>query len=221
MKDFMLHLLAGAYKIWRVLLKWLHQTVQRIKANKKLCWYLRLGASYMLVILVFVLVFLAGARTGQKKALATYNQWFEEYKAEQELAAQEALAAQQENDPYLVQLKQEAEMVARVLYGVKDNSTDDLKTYCWCIFNRVDNSVYPSTVQDVIAQPQQWMRYDPSNPVLENLYQIAYEQLDEWYTNTHRPVSSDYVFMNWSTSSIVLRDNFYEGSGTHYWRWNQ
>lgn len=193
----------------------------KIKSNKKVCWYLKLMERYAIVILVFILVFQIGARCGQKKALATYTQWLEEYKAEQELAAQEALAAQQESDPYLVQLKAEAEMIAQVLYGVKDNSSDDLKTYCWCVFNRVDNNSYSSTISDVIAQPNQWMRYDPTNPVLENLYQIAYEQLNEWYTNNHRPVSSDYVFMSWSTSSIVLRDNFYEGSGTHYWRWNQ
>lgn len=193
------------------------QSIRKIKANRKLCWYLALAGRYLLVVLAFVLVFQVGARCGQKKALATYELWLEEYKVEQ----QEALTAQIESDPYHVQLRQEAELVAQVLYGVKDNSTDDLRTYCWCVFNRVDNNAYPSTIQDVVSQPNQWMRYDPTNPILEDLYQIAYEQLDNWHTNNHRPVSSDFVFMNWSNSSIVLRDNFHEGSGTHYWRWKQ
>ena len=156
-----------------------------------------------------------------QKALETYAVWFEEYKIEQAEAAEKAAREAVETDPYVIQLNAEAEALSRVLYGVKDNSTDDLKTYCWCVFNRVDNPNYPSTLEDVIAQPSQWMRYDPTNPILENLYQIAREQLDEWHTNTHRPVSSEYVFMNWSKNDICLRDNFYEGSGTHYWRFGQ
>ena len=145
-----------------------------------------------------------------------------EMEAEQERArlAEEAMM-QEAEDPYLLQLNAEAELVAQVLYGVRDNNTDDLRTYCWCIFNRVDNSRCPSTLEDVIAQPDQWMRYHPTNPILEDLYQIAREELDRWHTDTHRPVSNEYVFMTWSSNSIVLRDNFHEGSNTHYWRYKQ
>lgn len=188
-----------------------------IKKNKKACWYLSLAGKYLIVILLFVLVFQIGTRVGQKKAFDTYEQWLEDYKIEQEVAALKAI----EEDPYTVKLNSEAEMLAKVLYGVKDNKTDDLRTYCWCVFNRVDNKAFPDTLEDVIGQPQQWMRYDVTNPIIESLYQIAREELDKWYTDSHRPVSSDYVFMNWSNSDICLRDNFYEGSGTHYWRYNQ
>ena len=188
-------------------------TYDKLRMNKKICWWLGLAAKYLIVVLVAVVIFSVGMRVGQKQALIAYQGWFDDYLVEQEQLAEE--------DPYQVQLRAEAEEVAQALYGVKDNSTDDLKTYCWCIFNRVDNNSYPSTIHDVIAQPSQWMRYDATNPILENLYKIAYEQLDEWHTNTHRPVSNEFVFMNWSATSIVLRDNFYEGSGTHYWRWNQ
>lgn len=189
----------------------------KVKANKRLCWMLRLLTRYLICGLALVVYTIAVSRYAQKQALETYAGWFEEYKAEQEAAA----IAEAEADPYTIQLNAEAEMLARVLYGVKDNSTDDLKTYCWCVFNRVDNPNYPSTLEDVIAQPSQWMRYDQTNPIIESLYQIAREQLDAWHTDTHRPVSSEYVFMNWSRNDICLRDNFYEGSMTHYWRWNQ
>lgn len=153
----------------------------------------------------------------ENRMASEYAQQLESFKEEQERMAQEAIAM----DPYTKQLNAEAEIIARVLYGVKDNDDSDLKTYCWCVFNRVDNNSYPSTIEDVVAQPNQWMRYDETNPILEDLYQIAREQLNEWHTNTHRPCSSDYVFMNWSANDICLRDNFYEGSGTHYWRWKQ
>lgn len=195
--------------------------ISKLKENRRAMWLITLVMRWALVILAIVAYTIAVGRYAQKKALETYAVWFEEYKIEQAEAAEKAAREAVETDPYVIQLNAEAEALSRVLYGVKDNSTDDLKTYCWCVFNRVDNPNYPSTLEDVIAQPSQWMRYDPTNPILENLYQIAREQLDEWHTNTHRPVSSEYVFMNWSKNDICLRDNFYEGSGTHYWRFGQ
>lgn len=193
------------------------KTYHRVRANKTACKALRILGVCLLVFLILFADALVSCRYAEKKANARYEVKLAEYNAEQEALKQEAI----DTDPYTIQLNEEAEELARVLYGVKDNSTDDLKTYCWCVFNRVDNKAFPSTVSDVIAQPNQWMRYDKTNPVLENLYQLAREQLDAWHTDSHRPVSSDYVFMNWSSNDIVLRDNFHEGSGTHYWRWNQ
>lgn len=193
----------------------------KAKSNAKLMWFLGLGFRWALVLAAVVLYTLVIFRAAQSKALKTYEGWFEAYKIEQAEAEAQAQAAALASDPYEIQLNAEAEALARVLYGVKDNSTDDLKTYCWCVLNRVDNPNYPDTLQDVIAQPKQWMRYDPTNPIIESLYQLAREQLDEWHNNTHRPVSNEYVFMNWSRNDICLRDNFYEGSGTHYWRYGQ
>ena len=194
---------------------------EKVGANRRLCWMLRLLARYFLCGLAMVAYTIAVGRYAQNKALETYHGWLEEYKAEQEAAMEAAAREAYETDPYTIQLNTEAEALARVLYGVKDNSTDDLRTYCWCVLNRVDNPNYPSTLEDVIAQPSQWMRYDPTNPIIESLYQLAREQLDKWHTDTHRPVSNEYVFMNWSRNDICLRDNFYEGSGTHYWRFGQ
>ena len=204
-------------KVWWVISDKAMIAYAAIKANKKLCWYLSLACKYIAAVLVLVLCGFIGARIGQRKALETYAVWLDEYKAEQEMLAVKAV----EEDPYTIQLNSEAEMLAKILYGVKDNKTDDLRTYCWCVFNRVENKAFPDTLEDVIAQPNQWMRYDATNPIIESLYQIARQELDKWHSDSHRPVSSDYVFMNWSKSDICLRDNFYEGSGTHYWRYNQ
>lgn len=191
--------------------------IERVKANRTACKAFRIAGVCLLAALVLWADSVISGRIAQKKAIETYYGWFEEYKAEQEAAKLAAI----ESDPYTVQLNAEAELLAKVLYGVKDNKTDDLITYCWCVFNRVDNSAFPSTLEDVIAQPNQWMRYDQTNPILESLYQLTREQLDAWHTEMHRPVSSEYVFMNWSSNDICLRDNFHEGSGTHYWRYGQ
>lgn len=209
--------LEKAAAAWNKILALVNALRAKVKANRQLCWTLALAAKYMLVLLVLIAWTIAAARYGQKKAMAQYEVWMEQYKAEQAEAARQAV----ESDPYTIQLNAEAELLARVLYGVKDNSTDDLRTYCWCVFNRVDNEQYPSTLEDVIAQPQQWMRYDKTNPVLEPLYQIAREQLDNWHTSERRPVDISFVFMNWSSKDIALRDRWQEGSGCHYWRWNQ
>ena len=199
----------------------IRKRVAKVKENRRAMWYITLAMRWALLILAIVAYTIAVGRYAQKKALETYAVWFEEYKIEQAEAADRAAREAIETDPYVIQLNEEAEALARVLYGVKDNSTDDLKTYCWCVFNRVENKAFPDTLEDVIAQPGQWMKYDPTNPVIEDLYQIAREQLNEWHTNTHRPCSNEFVFMNWSKSSIVLRDNYYEGSGVHYWRIRQ
>ncbi len=141
-----------------------------------------------------------------------YQQELEAYKAEQEAAR----VVQ-----YDAALRQtEAETVARVLYGVKNNSEKDLRTLAWCIFNRVDNQQYPNTLAGVVSQPKQWMAYSENNAVLDKLYQIAEEEVDRWHSG-HRPVSSDFVYMNWSPSEIVLRNRWEEKSGTKYWQWGE
>jgi hypothetical protein len=191
--------------------------IEKIRANEKAMRYFDVIGRAMLIVLIMTAYTLVIFRVAQKKALDTYAGWLEDYKTEQAAQAEREAAY----NPYNLQSQQEAEELARMLYGIKDNDTDDLRTACWCVFNRVDNTAFPDTVQDVIAQPDQWMRYDPTNPVLQNLYKIAYEQLEAWHSDTHRIVAAEYVFMNWSKDDIVLRDNWAEGSGTHYWRWGQ
>lgn len=188
--------------------------IARLRANKAAQWWIRYVARWLVVILAVVAWSLAMVRVGQRKALLQYQAWMDEAQQVQRLEIDK-----NGGDPdYFTQLNAEAEQLARVLYGVRDNDTDDLRTMCWCVFNRVDNPAFPGTLEDVIAQPQQWMRYSEDSPVLENLYQIAADELDAWHT-LHRPCSSDYVFMSWTPSDICLRDAWAEGSGTHYWRY--
>lgn len=113
----------------------------------------------------------------------------------------------------------EAREIARVLYGIKDNSENDLRTAVWCILNRVDNVGYPSNIYQVCAQSQQWMGYSAENPVLDNLYKIAMEELATWYSGT-RPVDSAFVYLNWTPAKITLRNAWENNSNTEYWRYS-
>ena len=175
----------------------------------------RLG--YMLIVLSVILYTVLIARAAQAKEAKVYAEWRERYVTDY-LAQQEALKAGMPVDPYTAQLDYEAGILAKVLYGVRDNSERDLRTYCWCVFNRVDNPAYPDMIEDVIAQPKQWMRYDPENPVLDNLYKIARQELDAWHTGTTRPVSIDYVYMTWTPSKITLRNAWKDNGFADYWR---
>lgn len=115
------------------------------------------------------------------------------------------------------QMRTEATDIAKVLYAVRNNSKDDKITNVWCILNRVDNKAYPDSVEEVCKQPQQWMGYSESNPVLDDLFQLAYSQLEIWHGGT-RPVSDDFIYLAWSPSEITIRDSWEYSSKTHTWR---
>lgn len=115
--------------------------------------------------------------------------------------------------------RQEREAVARVLYGTAPHHSEDAqKAVVWCIINRVESSLYPDTIEEVCAQPSQWMGYADDNPVIENLYKIADEVISGWESGGYRAVSPDYLFLSWTADEIVLRTTFNEGRNTHYWR---
>lgn len=115
-------------------------------------------------------------------------------------------------------IKQEAEYIARVLYGTaKDNSERDQRTVIWCILNRVDSAGYPNTVKGVCQQTSQWMGYSDTNPILNVLYNVAIKELETWHSG-YRPVNEDYIYMSWSSKEIVLRDTYEKDSNTRYWQ---
>lgn len=116
--------------------------------------------------------------------------------------------------------KSEAEAVARVLYGIRNNKEQDLRTYAWCIFNRVDNpsSEFADTLEAVIGKPEQWMFYDPNNPVIDSLYQIALQEVTRWHED-ERPVSYEYVYAEWSIDDVLLRDTWEYSDKTRTWRY--
>lgn len=135
-------------------------------------------------------------------------------------AAAEELTEEPEVEPEPAipqQYIDEAEAVARVLYGVRDNSLRDQRTYIWCIFNRVDSPrrEFASTLTEVIGKPDQWMFYSESNPILESQYQLALAEVIIWHEG-HRPVSCDWVFAVWSGDKIYLTK---EIGGAEQWQY--
>lgn len=191
--------------------------LKEIKMDARTRWLLGYILQYVVLVLAFALCVIVAYRAGGVRAAKRYEEWKVRF-VDDYMAQQEAARIGMPPDPKVQLREQQAQALARVLYGVKDNSDADLRTMCWCVFNRVDSPDYPDTLEEVIDQPSQWMRYDPENPVIENLYRIAEQELTAWQDGKTRPITSDFVFMNWSPTEITLRDNWEDGSRTHYWR---
>lgn len=114
-------------------------------------------------------------------------------------------------------LKQEGEFLARMLYAYRNNSERDQRTAIWCALNRVDSPGFPNSVKEVCQQESQWMGYSDDNPILNDLYNLAIEELTTWHNN-YRPVNKDYVYMSWSSKEIKLRDTYEKSNSTRYWQ---
>lgn len=136
--------------------------------------------------------------------------------AEQEQAeAARALEVAAEEQRY----KEEAEAVARVLYGTAlHNNREGQEAVVWCIINRTESSLFPDSVIEVCRQPVQWMGYSDENPIIKDLYDLADGVLSTWRSGGYRSISPDYLYMSWSSDEITLRTTFEEGPRTHYWR---
>ena len=114
-------------------------------------------------------------------------------------------------------LKQEGEFLARMLYAYRNNSERDQRTAIWCALNRVDSPGFPNSVKEVCQQESQWMGYSDDNPILNDLYNLAIEELTTWHNN-YRPVNKDYIYMSWSSKEIKLRDTYEKNDNTRYWQ---
>ena len=115
-------------------------------------------------------------------------------------------------------LKQEGEYLARMLYGTALNHDErDQRSAIWCALNRVDSPGFPNSVKEVCQQASQWIGYSDDNPILNDLYELAIEELTTWHNN-YRPVNKDYVYMSWSSKEIKLRDTYEKSDNTRYWQ---
>ncbi len=113
----------------------------------------------------------------------------------------------------------EADAIAKLLYGYRNNSLRDRKTLIWCVLMRTDNAGYPGTVEGVVSQKDQWMFYSNENPIRTDDKAMALEQLQAWHDGRYPAgLSTDYVYAEWSQTRIRLFDNYEDLSERNYWR---
>ena len=71
--------------------------------------------------------------------------------------------------------------VAKMLWGEARGCTRDNQIKCaWVVVNRVDDERFPDTIQGVLEQPSQFHGYDPTYPVTDELYNVAFDVLTRW-----------------------------------------
>lgn len=71
--------------------------------------------------------------------------------------------------------------VAKMLWGEARGCTRDNQIKCaWIVCNRVDDERFPDTIHGVLSQPDQFHGYDPSYPVTDELYSVAFDVLTRW-----------------------------------------
>ena len=127
-----------------------------------------------------------------------------------EAAAEEEQAAIRASEEYV--MKQEATAAAKALFPVQNfvakyhYSESDLLTYLRCMANRADAA--GTTLAEVVAQPDQFLGYSDSNPVLTEYYNLAYRFVDEWRHEETKPCDTSYQWAELTPNGIYLKNDF-------------
>ena len=144
----------------------------------------------------------------------------EQYKAEQarETQKQYFLSGDASREAFV---NQEIDAAARLAAKM---SNDIQKGGIICnALARVMNKAYPGTMQEVIAQPEQWMFYSADNKFSTHDREIAEKILRAYYEEGIVPtgLTEDFVYGSWSESDYVLRNTWDFGSATRTWRYQE
>lgn len=130
------------------------------------------------------------------------------------------LRDQYENPTQEEIMRNEAKYIAKVLYGVcLNHNSGSQRSVVWCILNRRDAKTFPNTIKEVCEQNAQWISYSDENPVLDKLYDIAMEELEAYYAGD-RACDESFVYMDWSSKIIYLKNEFNTTKTTKYWTYD-
>ena len=104
--------------------------------------------------------------------------------------------------------------VAKMLWGEARGCTRDNQIKCaWVVVNRVDDERFPDTIQGVLEQPSQFHGYDPSYPVADELYGIAFDVLTRWSYEkqgipVRRELPSSFLWFTGNGRENIFREEY-------------
>lgn len=157
-------------------------------------------------------------RNAYEVAEAEYAAKLEAYKADQarQKQAEYFMSGEASREAFI---NQEIDAAAR-LAAKMDSDVQKGGIICNALA-RVMSKSYPDTMQEVIAQPEQWMFYSADNPITEHDREIADKILRPYYEQGVIPtgLSEDFVYGSWSQSDYVLRNTWDFSSSTRTWRY--
>lgn len=75
----------------------------------------------------------------------------------------------------------DAEYLANVTWGeARGCPVTEQAAVMWCVLNRVDSPLYPDSVEEVVTQKAQFNGYSESNPITQDMLQLANSVLTYW-----------------------------------------
>ena len=133
--------------------------------------------------------------------------------------ALEAVETVEAAEPQTVEYKlyytaADAEMIAKTVWGEARGCTpEEQAKVVWCILNRVDDPRFPDTIQGVITQPHQFHGYDPTYPVTDELYNVAFDVLTRWSYEkqgipVRRELSSSFLWFTGNGQENIFREAY-------------
>ncbi len=119
--------------------------------------------------------------------------------------------------------KESINMLAKLVWGEARgiDSTDEKAAVVWCVTNRVDAGY--GSIEEVITAPNQFTGYRASNPVTDELYDLALDVLTRWKleqlgdTDVGRVLPKEYLFFAGDGSHNIFRTSYRGGTR---WDWS-
>ena len=119
----------------------------------------------------------------------------------------------------------ETDMIAKTVWGEARGCSDIQKeAVVWCVLNRVDDERFPNSIADVITQPNEFFGYSESNPVDEDIRQLARKVMIVWATEEMMPADGrervlprEYVFFSGNGIENTFATNWMGGV---IWDWS-
>ena len=105
-------------------------------------------------------------------------------------------------DPEQVFSEEEITAIAKTVWGeaLVTNSDMEMAAVAWCILNRVDSSLFPNSIVEVVTAPSQFHGYSGDNPVPGRIRELVLDVLGRWLAekdgeeNVGRVLPSDYLY---------------------------
>ena len=144
-------------------------------------------------------------------------------------AAEQAKADAAEEQRILAEQSEEAvvdkmsDALAKLFYGADKFKTKyhysdaDFYTLARCVFNRVDDSRFPDTIIGVVSAPLQLQGYSSSNPVWDNLYDIAYSCMVDWHNGENRVLDPGLCWFSGRNGINHFRNAWLFEEATKFW----
>lgn len=100
----------------------------------------------------------------------------------------------------------DAKLMATIVDSVAPNSDDNCKIAVMdCIINRVRTRGFPSTIEDVCTQKNQWTGYTSESSFSEYTYELVKEYLKNMSTLRISPIDRNMTYMRVAKEGLYFR----------------